>query len=578
MSYDKKPDEMYAMFGGINSKVSLYDNDRNEFRDLTNLHFFTPGSLETRPGTTLYSGATVSGRIFGGTEFERLNGASYFVVTANTNAYTVTPAGYNSFRSGLAQSLSDFVTFVDRLFVCNGQDFFKFDGTNSYNYGLPAGSSTWGVTAVVGGGLSGVHLATWGYVNERGYYGGVAQGITISLNGSTFGSIQYLGLTNISGYGATAIALYRTSPGGFVQTFATLIPIGSTTFTLDSGASLQTRVANSDIFFTLVPRYMEIYNNQLFMGGFSGVLSTVYWSRIGEPEGVEPEFFAEFRTNDGDRITALKQYSGALLAFKERSFHRITGDNPDNFLLQEVSDQYGCLSNRAVATFQDLCWFLDSKGVVEYNGSNVKMASNKIEPIIQSMNTLAAKDNAAALHVKDLNEVWFAIPTNGATLNNLVIAYDYLADAWTKYEGVNVSSLWLGRGAVGTRQPIFGGYRGEVGYYGKSLCADIGGAMTCMLKTPFINARQGTVESFYRRFYLDVTPNFSATLAIAVNLRTDYGASIMAARQMYVQPFQSRIDFGLSSRSIQAECVYSSASFPIRFNGYAFISRFQRDS
>lgn len=577
MAYEKKPDNSYLMTGGINCKVSPYDNDSKEFRDLRNLHFFTPGAIESRPGSTLYAGATVSGRVLGGTEFERLNGASYMVVTANTNAYTVTPAGYNSFRSGMATSLSDFVTFVDRLFVCNGTDFFKFDGNNAYNFGLPTGSSTWGLTALVGGGLSGVFLATWGYVNERGFYGGVAEGITLSLNGSTFGSIGFLGLTAIGGYGATAIALYRTSPGGFVQTFATLIPLSSVSFALDSGASLQTRVANDYIYFTLIPRYMEIYNNQLFMGGFSQLLSSVVWSAIGEPEGIEAEWNAEFRTNDGDRISGLKQYAGSILSFKEKSFHRITGDNPDNFLLQEISDQYGCLSNRAIALYQNICWFLDQKGIVEYNGSNVRIVSDKVEPYFLRMNVSAARDNAAALHVKELNEVWFAIPIDGATKNNIVIAYDYLAEAFTTYEGVDISSLWLARGALGNRQPFFGGYTGQVGFFGKTLVADYNGlGFTTMFQTPFRNPRGETIESVFRRFYLDVNPIFSVTLPITVNFRTDYGASIQATRTMYVQPFQSRVEIGLPARSIQAEGIYQSASFPIRYNGYSFVSRFQR--
>jgi hypothetical protein len=118
----------------------------------------------------------------------------------------------------------------------------------------------------------------------------------------------------------------------------------------------------------MAPKYMEIYNNQLFMAGFSGFLSTAYWSEIGEPEGVDPTFNAEFRTNDGDQIRGLKTYEGSLIVAKERSFHRIVGDNPSNFLLQEISDQYGCVSNRTMITFENNLLFLDPKGVVQYTG------------------------------------------------------------------------------------------------------------------------------------------------------------------------------------------------------------------
>lgn len=577
MSYNKEKTENYVLLGGINCKVSAYNNDMKEFRDLSNVNGQVPGALTTRFGTSLYAGATITGRILGGVEFERLSGASYMVVAANTNIYTATGAGFAAFRTNLSSTLYDFVTFVDRLFVCNGQDFFKFDGQNSYNFGLPTGVSTWGVTAVVGGGLSGAFLVSWGYVNERGYYGGVNQGITISLNGATFGSINFLGLTNITGYGATAIALYRSQPGGVVQSFATLIPIGTTTFTLDSGAVLGTRIANDDIFFTLAPRYMEIYNNQVFYAGFSNQLSTAWWSRIGEPEGIEPQFNAEFRTNDGDRITGLKSYNSNLLVFKSRSFHRLLGDNPDNFLLQEVSDQYGCLSNRAVVTFQDYCWFLDSKGIVEYNGANIDVVSTKIEPFIQTMNVNAAMDNAVGLHVRDLNEVWFGVPLNGATLNNTILAYDYIGKAWYKYEGVDISSLWLGRGELEKKSPLFGGYTGSLFAVGQSLNSDYGRTISCAVKVPFFVGQAQTTEAMFRRFYFDVNPITGATFPMRVDLLTNYSASIQTTRTMYANPFQSRIDFGLPGRSIAANIYWASASFKIQLNGYTFVDRFQRD-
>lgn len=578
MSQPKSKDESYNLLGGINSKASPYVNGPMEFRDIVNMNFATPGALSKRPGTTLYVGATISGRITGGYEFERLSGASYLIATANTNAYTATQSGYNAFKTGLLNNaIFDFVTFVDRLFACNGQDFFKYDGTTPTNVGLPAGASGWGITGVVGGGLSGIYIASFGYLNDRGYYGTPASGITISLNGSTFGSIGYYCLSAPTGFGITAIALYRTSAGGVDLAGTTLLPAASTTAT-DTGFPLTTRLAPSTFYFTLVPRYMEIYNNQLFMAGFSSLPSSVVWSQIGEPEGIEPDFEVEFRTNDGDRVTALKAYNGALVVTKERSFHRITGDNPDNFLFQEVSDQYGCLSNRAVVTFEDTIWFLDSKGIVEFNGANVKVVSNKVEPIFQAMNVDAAKENACAIHARQFNEVWFAIPINGSTTNNCIVVYDYITSGWTHYDGLDISSLWIARGGLGTKTPMFGNYSGAIFNFGASLMGDSGRGITCSFDTFFLASRGQTTENQYRRFYLNVDPIIGITQAITVNFRTNYGTTVQATRTMYQNPFQSRVDFGLSAKSIQAEVFHVSATLPFKVNGFSFESRLQRQT
>lgn len=559
----------------MNSKASPYANGPTELRDIVNMNGATPASLTKRQGSTLYVGATVSGRISGGYEFIRLSGASYFIATANTNAYTVT-SSFNAFKTGLLNgALFSFSTFVDRLFACNGQDFFKYDGANTTNYGLPNGATNWGVTAIVGGGLSGTFVASFGYLNDRGYFGPAANGITIALNGSTFGTIGYYGLTAPSGFGITALSFYRTNAGAVDLTGTTYAP-ASTVTANDTGWPLTTRLAPNTFYFTLVPKYLELFNNQLFMSGFSTIPSTVVWSQIGEPEGIEPQFSAEFRTNDGDRITGMKFYSSSLVVSKENSFHRIDGDNPSNFTLNEVSDQYGCLSHRAMVVFNDRLWFLDTKGIVEYNGANVNIVSNKVEDIFTRMNRTAARENAAAIHVKDANEVWFAIPIDGSTVNNAVVVYDYLSEEWFRYEGFNASSLFIAKGAQSKRVPFYGGYSGNLFNFGISLMGDNGSAITCMVKTAYSIAGDHTEERQWRRFYIDVDPVLGTTQAIQINMRTNYGSTIQLSRTMYQNPFQSRVDFGIPSRSIQAEIVHASATLPFKLNGYTFESRFQR--
>lgn len=574
MSYPKVKTETFELLGGMNSKVSPYAQGPTEFRDLTNLNFQVVGALSKRQGSTLYVGATVSGRVTSVYEFKRLSGASYMIATANTNAYTVT-SGFNAFKTGLLNAgIFDFVTFVDRLFGCNGQDFFKYDGSSDSLYSLPPGISGFGVTAVIGGGLSGVFTAGYGYLNDRGYFG-PATGITISLNGATFGSIQYYGLTTPPSYGVTALSFYRTNAGGVDLTGTTFAPTGTTTVT-DIGWSLSTRLANDYLWFTLAPRYLELYNNQLFLAGFSSLPSTAFWSDIGEPEGIDPAFNSEFRTNDGDRITGMKSFRGGLVVTKENSFHLVTGDNPDNFNFQEVSDQYGCVSNRAMVTFEDYLWALDPKGIVEYNGANIKIISEKMESVFASMNLSAARENAVALHVRDLAEVWFAIPCNGATLNNTVVVYDYNAQAWTKYSGVDVSAMALGTGRLSQEAVLFGGYTGNLFNFGQSFMGDNGAAITCSFDSRFLASMGQTTEAQYRRFYLNVDPIIGITQPITVNFRTNYGTSNVITRTMYQNPFQSRVDFGLPAKSIQAQVIHSSASLPCTIMGYAFESRYQR--
>ena len=581
MAYDQTHNETYQLLGGINSKVSPYEQQNTEFRDLVNVNFQVPGSLSKRMGTTLYLGSTVQGRITGLYEFNRLSGASYLIATANTNAYNVT-SSYTAFKTGLTNgAIFDFVTFVDRLFACNGADFFKYDGSNTYPFSVPPGiTGSWGVTATAGGslttGVTGVFVCSYGYVNELGSFGANSNGITITINGTSQNSITYYGLTAPANSGITLLAFYRTSNGGVDQFFTTFSPVGSTTFT-DTGFPLTLRQENDSLYFTLAPKYMEIYNNQLFMAGFSSMLSTAYWSEIGEPENIDPTFFAEFRTNDGDRITGMKAYAGSLIVTKRKSFHRLTGDNPDNFTIQEISDQYGCLSNRTMIQWENYLWFLDEKGIIQYNGANIDVISAKIQPIFDTMNIDAAIENAVGVYDRQRNELWFSIPCNGATFNNCTVVFDTLTKAWTRYEGFNASALAYARGRLEKNVPIYGGYTGNLFNFGASYLGDNGSAITCLIKTHFLAARQQTNESQYCRFYLDVDPIIGFTQPISVNFSSNYGSSTVVSRTMYQNPFQSRVDFGIPARSIQATIYHASATLSLKVNGFAFTSRFQRD-
>jgi hypothetical protein len=582
MADGKIKTESYQLMGGINSKASPYVNGPMEFRDISNMNFASPGALSKRPGTTLYSGATVNGAILSGYEFERLNGSSYIIATANTSAYTVTNSGYNAFKTGLLNNgVFSFVTFVDRLFACNGKDFFKYDGSSVENYSLPAGITGWGATAFIGGsivtGLTGTFVTSWGFVNDRGFFGPVAPGVTVTLDGVTFNAISYYGLTTAPNYGITAISLFRTTSSGVQLTFTTFAPTSGAT-AIDIGFTLTNFIAPfSYQFTTLIPQYLSIFNNQMFMAGFSTLPSRVVWSEIGEPEAIDPGFDVELRTNDGDVITGLCPYNSTLIVTKRRSFHQIFGDNPENFVFQQISDQYGCISNRAIVSHQNIIWFLDEKGIVEYNGSNFSIKSNQIEPIFRAMNVDAAINKAVAVHAKFFNEVWFAIPINGSTTNNIVVVYDYLVGAWTHYDGLNIAALWIARGGLPGKTPMFGNYTGAIFNFGSSLMGDNGNGITCMFDSYFLMEAGKTIESMYRRFYLDVNPIVGVTLPIRMDFRSNFGTTIQATRTMYQNPYQSRVDFGISARSIQARMSASSASFPLVINGFTFEGRIQRE-
>ena len=469
-------------------------------------------------------------------------------------------------------------------------------------------------------GLSGTYVMGYALVNDRGFIGPPSNGITFTFTpagASTFNAAAFVfgGLqTAINNYGVTAILLLRSEIDGVVMAGTTMVAIpngnGASLILYDYGATLLNTaiVASQDIDVTLsggvtfivgytgvpsytgtlyydylqnpgtplFPRYLEVYNNQMFMAGFSTMPSTFWWSEIGEPEGVQPDFSVEVRSNDGDRITGMKQYFGSLVISKRNSIHLLSGTDPTNFTLQELSDQYGCLSHRAMVAWNNTLWFLDTKGIMEYNGANIRCVSTKVEPIFNSMNIDAALDNACGIHVKQFNEVWFSIPANGSTINNMIVVYDYVADSWTHYDGIQAQCLFTARAGMPVSRPFYGGYTGGLMYFDPSLNSDNDQGITCSFKSLFLSARGQSIESMYRRFFLNVNPILGFTQPINLTFQTNFGTTAVYTATMYQNPYQSRIDFGLSARTLQIDMYHYSASLPLVINGFTVESRYQR--
>lgn len=640
MPYPKMKTENYQNFGGINTKVSPYAQTPQEFLDISNMDFQAPGALSKRQGSTQYLTAGTSGRITGLYEFESLTGASYIMAGANTSLYYIQAHALNPVTTALqVDSLMDFTTFVDRLFFANGANFMKWKaGATAYLFSLPAPtlalSATWFGNSAIQNWASSTLTYSVGWINDRGFHGMASAPLTIKTSGNSgpVTSIYLLqGITNISGggtyayfqiegsasyglgytvmgvtvysNGATAavgttdffagIALYRDSGPGTQRFRVGYDPILTTngvtlirqqlTFIRDAAFDdspnrpLSTFPEPSYMWFTLAPRNLEIYQNQLFMSGFSQSPSVVYFSDPGEPEGIEPTYNFEVRTNDGDRVTGTKSYQNQLIVFKERSVHSLTGDNIDNFILREITDQYGCISGRAVAVWENYLWFLDKKGICEYNGANTKIVSNKVEPFFTNMNISAARDNAVMIHNKHRNEVWCGIPTNGSTVNNTTIVYDYLSNAWTKFEGFNPSSMAVGIADFSQPSAVYGSYSGGVFNFGSSYFGDNGIGMTALAKSRFMADEGESTQKQFRRLWVNTEPVIGSTSYLQVNLLQDFGSSLVVSTTLIQNPFQNRIEFGISAKSLAVQISNFSATDSVRLHGFSVAHRFQRE-
>lgn len=460
------------------------------------------------------------------------------VATINTNAVN---------GSTLAAAGGSFMLATYNIKV---PDFYDVQGVNVYSY---ARSSA---TLYIG---DATDLLALPYVFRNQFRKADASATTIPISfGTTLGGISIGAITsnqeavNISTetYFLPGITYSIASPGG-----ATIID--------------KVNIAG------YAPRYLELYKNRLFLAGFSTTPSQVWFSETGDGNSYQADSNFEVRTNDGDVVTAMRAYSTRLYIFKKNSFYGLNGDTPANFFLQELSLEYGCLNNRCAIVYDDLLLFLDRQGLIMYDGAGIKnLSSIKIQPVFDSMNYSAALTEACMVHDKLRNEVLLAIPTNGATLNNVVVVYDYIAGAFTKYDNLSIASMNAIQGRNNSKNAFYGSYSGSLNWFGASFLADNGVGYTTYIKPRFMKPMGESVEEQFRRLYINADPGNS--LGVKINFFQDYGPSIVYSTTMVLNQFQTRIDFGIPAKAISFEMSAIQTNIPLRVYGFSIESRYQR--
>lgn len=692
MADNKPTTNYYQNLGGVNLKASKYEMSTAQFLNLRNFDFDTPNALSKRPGSTQAITAGTSGPISSIFEFSKLNGASYVIVGSDTAMFYIAGGGLTLLSAGWNNGQpTDMLTFVDKLWMANGQHFEWWSGgaVTSLPAGLPVqllpifyggGTNTaFGLSAFAVAGAThstiaasmsprAVYVAA-SYTRSDGFMGPVdflanARNLVIGEPGSGGLGDEYFGtplathhiggFTIPSGYGISAISIWlavdtitpdsplETIPGvGNVRTglmgWQTARADGNTNFvymsyTLKPDADLSrfwlfTTIAGSSLFLTrspginggvtywagaynfylglslttsatfgsfnstpnssqafsgtafawfntYIPKYIEVNQNIMFTAGFSSAPSLVWFSNIGDPETIEPENKFEVRTNDGDRIFATKTYQDNMIIMKEKSFHKIIGDNADNFQLVAVSNDYGCISNKTVIEYKQKLLWLDRKGILEFTGANYAIISDPVEPIFRRMNLTAAKEKACAVHHIYRNQVWFGIPIDGATQNNITVVYDYLIGGWTFFDGFNPDSFAMVQANQTKPTAWRGDYSGFVHYFNESLYGDNGVGITCLGFTRFENEGGENQTTLWRRFFLDLASVSGLTGTINMQTFSNYDQStVQATFAMYQNQFQSRAEFGVVGKALAIQFSHFSASLPLLINGYGLAKR-----
>lgn len=539
--------------------------------------------------------------------------------------------------NGIGNAVSIYSSGKSVIYISAQGTMYKYDPFfGSYYYGLPRPNlnntqTSVGISAVGSGGLSGGYNFNFSWMDQLGYVGAANTYLgSISFTG-TFTGVRIDGFTMMQQdiqSAAAFLVVYSdrlaTSPGVMspLKVFPAVSGITSiiikqsdfagtqivqtpTTQPLPLTIDAQNELVNFDTqsnsnygfpdprpqkVLTSRGDCVEYWNGRLWIGCNQGYNYILFSDVIENQEDAQTIFPQNILTlqNQNFPLIALKGYNQTLIALYQKGLTRITGDQAP-FTNYDLSEEFGVVNSRAVVGWKERLWFLDENHILEFNGANISVVSDRVDHIIARMNVSVAQKTATAYYYQEKNEVWFAIPIDGATENNIILIYDTLAQGWTTtksqynftmvqefYTPSLTTSLSMNNKKVYTSSP-----GGSLVYFGASFSQDDTLGFTLSFKTRYhVDQKSSTME--WRRMYLDTGPWIGSTLSFKTNFYANFATStisytttIFAAGSPYSGPQQTRIDFGIPAKSLSTE-VFESSTLPVRVYGYTFENRFLR--
>lgn len=184
--------------------------------------------------------------------------------------------------------------------------------------------------------------------------------------------------------------------------------------------------------------YVDNFRTRLWAGRTDANPSRVYYSSVASASGAIAwtgsvgEGFIDVSPNDGEDLTGIKKFAGALYCFKPSAIYRIFSINesePDTRMFT------GTYSQESVVVAKDGMYWHHSSGIYKLDpgGTTPQELSRPIYDIIRNI-TRTSYDNVGAW--TDDDHVYFSVgdvSVYGMTINNCVIRWTISTQLWTVY-------------------------------------------------------------------------------------------------------------------------------------------------
>lgn len=259
-------------------------------------------------------------------------------------------------------------------------------------------------------------------------------------------------------------------------------------------------------------KYITEYSSKLWLSGDTSNPSRVIFCKAGDPQdwsSVSNAGNADIGAGDGDIIRGVRGTRRALYIFKRKTTYALTGDTTANYKVDPVCD-WGLVSERAVASDGQGCFFASDDGIYYLSGLNATRVS---DPVRDTYDGISDK-STITMEIK--GDKLFIFYNDSASQNNKALVCGFkrkmtdggVRGVWSIYTSQPYSVAHTSRSNqlyVGTNTSTLQIYELDTGSPGN---------VDCVWRTPDIDFDSMSFKTLMRYFVHQKADTATTTLTV----------------------------------------------------------------
>ncbi|HEC62495.1 MAG TPA: hypothetical protein ENI27_09640 [bacterium] len=235
--------------------------------------------------------------------------------------------------------------------------------------------------------------------------------------------------------------IYRTTAGG--STFYWLVDIeDNSTTTYEDKISDDTLLGGDEVSYDRLPppvgKYMEVWDNKLWIAGVEAYPNFLYYTNTGTSEEMAVLNFIQVKARESDVINQIVAFGERLITLKENSGFRLSKVGISSYELEKLPQDIGTDAPWSVQVCDKLLLWKSKFGIEVFNGnscyrgSDLHVVTDLIPVTMDSINDQALEKIVGGHNFVD-GEYWLSIPTGSNTEPDTTINLNYMKRIITLY-------------------------------------------------------------------------------------------------------------------------------------------------